>query len=167
MRFAVICRDKPGHLEVRLQNRAAHLAYIEVTGIVEMAGPFLEAGQMCGSLLVLETDSLKAAQDWAAGDPYGAFLPSPVATDANGDAATLRAVVFVAEGTPKGTARSPQEYVDPLLVLAGAADAKIAFAALHELICLALRRERPRVVVTFIAPEGHIKTYFEDGAVVE
>lgn len=71
MRFAVVCRDKPGHLEVRLQNRAAHLGYIETTGIVEMAGPFLEDGQMCGSLLVLQTDSLKAAQDWAAGDPYG------------------------------------------------------------------------------------------------
>ena len=104
---------------------------------------------------------------YAEGDPYGAFLPPPVATDANGDAAILRAVVFVAEGTPKGTARSPQEYVDPLLVLAGAAYAKIAFAALHELLCLALRRERPRIVATFIAPEGRIKTYFEDGSVVE
>jgi uncharacterized protein YciI len=71
MRFAVICRDKPGHLEVRLQNRAAHLAYIEATGIVEMAGPFVEDGQMCGSLIILETDSLAAAQGWVAGDPYG------------------------------------------------------------------------------------------------
>ncbi len=70
MRFAVICRDKPGHLEVRLQNRAAHLAYIEATGVVEMAGPFLEDGQMCGTLLVLEADSLQAARDWAADDPY-------------------------------------------------------------------------------------------------
>ena len=70
MRFAVICRDKPGHLEVRLQNRAAHLAYIEATGVVEMAGPFLEDGHMCGTLLVLEADSLQAARDWAADDPY-------------------------------------------------------------------------------------------------
>lgn len=71
MRFAVICRDKPGHLEVRLANRAAHLAYIEATGIVEMAGPFLEDGQMCGSLLVLQAESLGDAQAWVAGDPYG------------------------------------------------------------------------------------------------
>lgn len=71
MRFAVICRDKPGHLEVRLANRAAHLAYIEATGIVEMAGPFLEDGQMCGSLLVLQAESLDDAQAWVAGDPYG------------------------------------------------------------------------------------------------
>jgi uncharacterized protein YciI len=71
MRFAVICRDKPDHLEVRMQNRAAHLAYIESTGIVEMAGPFLEAGQMCGSLIILDAASLDAAQDWVAHDPYG------------------------------------------------------------------------------------------------
>ncbi|MFO1174727.1 MAG: YciI family protein [Paracoccaceae bacterium] len=71
MRFAVICRDKPGHLEIRQANRAAHLAYIEATGIVEMAGPFLEGGQMCGTLAILQADDLKAAQDWVAGDPYG------------------------------------------------------------------------------------------------
>lgn len=72
MLYAVICRDKPGHLQTRLDTRAAHLAYIEATGIVKMAGPFLEEGQMCGSLVILETDSLDAAQAWAAGDPYAA-----------------------------------------------------------------------------------------------
>ncbi|MCE5974205.1 YciI family protein [Sinirhodobacter sp. WL0062] len=72
MLYAVICRDKPGHLQTRLDTRAAHLAYIEATGIVKMAGPFLEEGQMCGSLVILETDSLEAAQTWAAGDPYAA-----------------------------------------------------------------------------------------------
>ncbi|MCT2539592.1 YciI family protein [Sedimentimonas flavescens] len=72
MLYAVICRDKPGHLQTRLDTRAAHLAYIEATGIVKMAGPFLEGGQMSGSLVILETDSLEAAQAWAAGDPYAA-----------------------------------------------------------------------------------------------
>lgn len=71
MRFAVICRDKPGHLEVRQANRAAHLAYIDTTGIVEMAGPFIEEGKMCGTLLVLQADSLDEARQWVAGDPYG------------------------------------------------------------------------------------------------
>lgn len=71
MRYAVICRDKPGHLDLRVANRAAHLAYIDTTGIVEMAGPFLEDGQMCGSLIILQADSLQAAHDWVAGDPYG------------------------------------------------------------------------------------------------
>lgn len=70
MLFAVICRDKPGALQTRLDTRAAHLAYIEATGIVRMAGPFLEAGQMCGSLVVLECESLAEAQAWAAHDPY-------------------------------------------------------------------------------------------------
>ena len=72
MLFAVICRDKPGALQTRLDTRAAHLTYIEETGIVAMAGPFLEAGQMCGSLVILDCDSLAAAQAWAAGDPYAA-----------------------------------------------------------------------------------------------
>lgn len=72
MLFAVICHDKPGALQTRLDNRAAHLAHIEATGIVRLAGPFIEAGQMCGSLIVLETDSLAAAQAWANADPYKA-----------------------------------------------------------------------------------------------
>ena len=70
MRVALICIDKPGHLHVRQENRAAHLAYIEATGVVEMAGPFLEGDAMCGSLVVLEVESLDAAKEWAAGDPY-------------------------------------------------------------------------------------------------
>lgn len=72
MLFAVICRDKPGHLQTRLDTRAAHLAYIEETGIVRMAGPLIEGGAMCGSLIVLEAESLEAAEAWAAGDPYRA-----------------------------------------------------------------------------------------------
>ena len=38
MLYAVICRDKPGHLQTRLDTRAAHLAYIEATGIVRRTG---------------------------------------------------------------------------------------------------------------------------------
>ncbi len=72
MLYAVICRDKPGHLQTRLDTRAAHLAHIEKTGIVRMAGPLLEEGQMCGSLIILDTGSLAEAEAWAAGDPYRA-----------------------------------------------------------------------------------------------
>lgn len=72
MRVAVICTDKPGALPVRMENRSAHLAYIETTGVVEMAGPFLDGeGKMTGSLIILSVDSVQAALDWAAGDPYG------------------------------------------------------------------------------------------------
>ena len=71
MRFALMTTDKPGALQVRLDNRDAHLAYIAETGVVEMAGPFLDdAEQMCGSLIVLEVADLVAAQNWAANDPY-------------------------------------------------------------------------------------------------
>lgn len=72
MLFAVMCHDKPDHLETRLANRANHLAYIESTGVVNMAGPLIESGQMCGSLIVLNVESLAAAQTWVAGDPYAA-----------------------------------------------------------------------------------------------
>jgi len=68
--YAVVCRDKPGHLETRKANRADHLAYIEATGCVAMAGPFLDGGEMCGSLVVLDLPDLAAAEAWAAGDPY-------------------------------------------------------------------------------------------------
>jgi len=71
MRAALICLDKPGALQTRLDNRAAHLAHIESTGVVEMAGPFLDdAGAMCGSLIILNVDTLGDARDWAAADPY-------------------------------------------------------------------------------------------------
>ncbi|MCE8005557.1 YciI family protein [Aestuariivita sp.] len=71
MRFALMCKDKPDHLDVRKANREAHLAYIRRTGVVEMAGPLLDAGgAMVGSLIVLDCDDLTAAQAWADADPY-------------------------------------------------------------------------------------------------
>ncbi|WP_395006078.1 YciI family protein [Cypionkella sp.] len=71
MRAALICLDKPDHLHIRLETRSAHLGYIEATGVVEMAGPFLNPeGQMTGSLVVLNVENLAAAKDWAANDPY-------------------------------------------------------------------------------------------------
>lgn len=64
-------KDKTGALQVRLDNRDAHLAYIADTGVVEMAGPFLDAeGNMCGSLVVLNVADMAAAEAWAANDPY-------------------------------------------------------------------------------------------------
>lgn len=71
MRIALIARDKPGALQTRLDNRSAHLAYIEATGVVEQAGPFLDSdGKMCGSLVILEVENMAEAEAWAAGDPY-------------------------------------------------------------------------------------------------
>lgn len=70
--FAVICRDKPGALPVRIATREAHLAHIRDSGIVAMAGPLIEGGEMCGSLVVLDAADLAAAQAWADADPYKA-----------------------------------------------------------------------------------------------
>ena len=71
MTFVLICRDKPGALDIRMENRPAHLAYIEATGVVTLAGPFLDdAGKPSGSLVILEVADRAAAEVWAAGDPY-------------------------------------------------------------------------------------------------
>ena len=71
MRFALICTDKADHLEVRKANRDAHLAHIAASGVVEMAGPFLnDKGEMSGSLVILEVGSKAEAEAWAAADPY-------------------------------------------------------------------------------------------------
>ncbi len=71
MLFALMAKDKPGALDVRLSNREAHVAYLKSSDAVKMAGPFLnEAGDMCGSLIVLEFETLAEAEDWAANDPY-------------------------------------------------------------------------------------------------
>jgi uncharacterized protein YciI len=72
MRYALICIDKPNALQTRVENRSAHLAYIQETGVVEQAGPFIDAaGQMCGSLIILGVASKAEADAWVAGDPYG------------------------------------------------------------------------------------------------
>ncbi len=70
MLIALIARDKPGALQTRLDNRSAHLAYIEETGVVSQAGPLLDRDAMIGSLVILEVEDLDAAQSWADNDPY-------------------------------------------------------------------------------------------------
>lgn len=71
MRVALICIDKPGHLSVRVENRSAHLQHINDSGVVEMAGPFLNAaGEMHGSLVILNVETLDQARAWADADPY-------------------------------------------------------------------------------------------------
>lgn len=70
MLVALIARDKDGALQTRLDNRAAHLAYIEETGVVSQAGPLLDGDAMIGSLVILDVADLAAAEDWAANDPY-------------------------------------------------------------------------------------------------
>lgn len=88
------------------------------------------------------------------GDPYAEFLPPPVKTDAEGFAPVNRAVVFVTEHSIKGTARSPQEYVSPLLVLTGKEYAQMPFEELHGRICDVLRGNRSPVIAEVFQPDG-------------
>ncbi|TKT82927.1 YciI-like protein [Aquamicrobium sp. LC103] len=74
MIFTLICRDKPGHLEVRLSNRPAHVDYLnglDAAGKLKFAGPFLDAeGKPTGSLVAVEAEDRAAAEKIAAEDPY-------------------------------------------------------------------------------------------------
>jgi uncharacterized protein YciI len=70
--YVLVCNDKPDSLELRLANREAHLAYARgFADRLKVAGPLLdEAGNMAGSLLILEADSLEEARGFNLGDPY-------------------------------------------------------------------------------------------------
>ncbi|SMF83752.1 hypothetical protein SAMN06265365_1517 [Tistlia consotensis] len=72
MLFALICTDKPGSLSIRLENRPAHLAYLEsFADQIAFAGPLVDAeDKPNGSLIVIEVPDRNAAENFAAGDPY-------------------------------------------------------------------------------------------------
>ena len=73
MHFVVRCTDKPGHQEVRLANRAAHLEFLKANlDRLLMAGPTLtDDGQaMTGSVLVLDVADRAALDALLAQDPY-------------------------------------------------------------------------------------------------
>ena len=73
MLYAIYCKDKPDHLQTRLDNRPAHVEYLKkFQGQHVCTGPLLsDDGQgMVGSLLVMEFADRRAAEDFAASDPY-------------------------------------------------------------------------------------------------
>lgn len=73
MLFAITCLDKPGHLEVRLANRAAHLDYARPNADKMLAGgPLLadDGETMVGSLLIIDLPDRAAAEAMMASDPY-------------------------------------------------------------------------------------------------
>lgn len=72
MLVALIAHDKPGALSVRQENRPAHVEYLKSSDAVQQAGPLLDdAGEMAGSLIILDVPDKAAAEAWAAADPYG------------------------------------------------------------------------------------------------
>lgn len=74
MLFALICNDKPDQLQLRMDTRPDHVAYLtglNEKGVLKLAGPMLDGdGKPNGSLLVIEAESHDAAKAVAAGDPY-------------------------------------------------------------------------------------------------
>jgi uncharacterized protein YciI len=74
MLFAILCQDKPDHLQLRQDTRPRHLAYLNDLndkGLLKFAGPFLgDDGNSDGSLVMIEAENKSAAQAIAADDPY-------------------------------------------------------------------------------------------------
>ncbi|HEX2020032.1 MAG TPA: YciI-like protein [Aurantimonas sp.] len=72
MLYALLCDDKPDSLQLRLDTRAEHLAFLNGLGdMLKFAGPFLdEENKPCGSLVVIEAESREAAMAIADRDPY-------------------------------------------------------------------------------------------------
>ncbi|MBT1120826.1 YciI family protein [Stutzerimonas nitrititolerans] len=80
MLYAIIATDAPDSLENRMATRPAHLARLEQLkneGRLVLAGPHpaidsADPGTagFTGSLVVAEFESLQAAEQWAAADPY-------------------------------------------------------------------------------------------------
>jgi uncharacterized protein YciI len=80
MLYVILGHDAPGALEIRRRVRSRHLERISVlveAGRVALAGPCpavdsIDPGSagFSGSLIVAEFESLEAARDWIAGDPY-------------------------------------------------------------------------------------------------
>ncbi|MBY5649539.1 YciI family protein [Rhizobium leguminosarum] len=74
MLFALLCKDKPGHLNVRMDTRPTHIDYLNklnAEGTLKIAGPFLDDdGKPCGSLIIVEAESKEAARALADADPY-------------------------------------------------------------------------------------------------
>ena len=74
MHFAFLCKDKAGALQVRLDTRPEHLAYLNALnadGKLACAGPFLgDDGKPTGSLVVVKAETIEDARQIAQDDPY-------------------------------------------------------------------------------------------------
>jgi len=83
--YVIHCVDKENQLAVRMENRPAHIEYLKSFGDkLIAAGPTLDAaGNMNGSVVILDVEESAAAEKFAANDPYAkAGLFSQVSIDA-------------------------------------------------------------------------------------
>ena len=71
MLVCLMAHDKSGALNVRMENRPAHLDYLNSTAHVHLAGPLLNNdSDPSGSMIVLDVPDMATAENWAANDPY-------------------------------------------------------------------------------------------------
>ena len=73
MHFVIRAIDKPGSLQIRMDNRGDHVAFLKAHGDqIVAAGPLLSEpdGDMCGSLLIMSFADLDAAETFTREDPY-------------------------------------------------------------------------------------------------
>lgn len=74
MLFAFVCNDKPASLQLRMDTRPEHVAFLtklNEEGTLKFAGPFLDTdGKPNGSLVVVEAQDADAAAAISAADPY-------------------------------------------------------------------------------------------------
>ncbi|MDF1679852.1 YciI family protein [Ponticaulis sp.] len=71
--FHVMALDKSNALDLRLENRAAHLEWAKAAGdTVRMAGPLLadDGESFVGSVFLIEAESEEALKAFQAEDPY-------------------------------------------------------------------------------------------------
>ena len=74
MLFALLCQDKPGALQLRMDTRPVHVEYLEglnKDGKLAFAGPFLDAdGKPDGSLVVVSAETIEEARALSSADPF-------------------------------------------------------------------------------------------------
>lgn len=73
MLYSFMLLDKPSASDLRLQMRPQHKAYLaQVENHIAFAGPLTsdDGLAMVGSLLVIDFDSRKDAQDWLNAEPF-------------------------------------------------------------------------------------------------
>ena len=72
MLYVIHCFDKKDSLQIRMDNRPAHVEYLKSFGDkLHAAGPTLDAEEnMNGSVVILDLDCQADAEAFAANDPY-------------------------------------------------------------------------------------------------
>ena len=72
MLFALVAHDRPNSVARRMELRPEHLKHLDALGdTLVLAGPFLaDNGDMVGSIVVIEAETLDAAREIFARDPF-------------------------------------------------------------------------------------------------